>query len=193
MATIARDTRDPPAARRRTRRLGRRLVMLFGLLAVVASAAVGGWYYWQYKKATVVAAPVKPIYVVIKPFVVTMLDDNQVTRFVQVGVDLEVTNKAAADRVQQVLPAIEDAIRLQILQSKLAEVTSPQGVEQLRKALIVQANHAIETTLDPPPDPHAPKPQAKSQPSTSTTAPKPGHPPAPPAVRNLYFTELVVE
>lgn len=188
MATITRDTRDPPAARRRTRRLGRRLVMLVGLLAVAAGATVGGWYYWQHKKAMVVAAPVKPIYVVIKPFVVTMLDDNQATRFVQVGVDLEVTDKAAADRVQQVLPAIEDAIRLQILQSKLAEVTSPQGVEQLRKALIVQANHAVETTLDPPPDPHAPKPQP-----TTTTTTTPSQPPAPPAVRNLYFTELVVE
>lgn len=176
MATI---TRDSPAARRRTRKSGRWLVILVGLV-VVAAGAAGGWYYWQHRKTTVAEAPPQPIYVVIKPFVVTTLDDNQATRFVQVGVDLEVADKAAQERVEQALPAIQDAIRLQILQSKVAEVTSPQGVEQLRKLLIAQANNTVDTVLPLPADPHAPKP-------------KPGQPAATPPVRNVFFTELVVE
>jgi len=172
-------TRDPPAARRRTRKSGRWLVILAGL-AVIAAGAAGDWYFWQRHKTTVAEAPPQPIYVVIKPFVVTTLDDNQATRFVQVGVDLEVTDKAAQTRVEQALPAIQDAIRLQILQSKVAEVTSPQGVEQLRKLLIAQANSTVNTVLPTPADPHA----AKSQ---------PGQPAAAPPVRNVFFTELVVE
>ncbi|MDE2513136.1 MAG: flagellar basal body-associated FliL family protein [Alphaproteobacteria bacterium] len=175
MATI---TRDPPAARRRTRKAGRWVVMLAGLV-VVAAGAAGGWYYWQHRKTTVVEAPPQPIYVVIKPFVVTMLDDNQTTRFVQVGVDLEVTDKAAKERVEQALPAIQDAIRLQVLQSKVAEVTSPQGVEQLRKLLIVQANNTVNSIMPLPADPHTPPA-------------KPGQAPPPP-VHNVFFTELVVE
>lgn len=172
-------TRDPPAARRRTRKTGRWLVMLLGLV-VIAVGAAGGWHYWQRQQATAAAAPPQPIYVVIKPFVVTTLDDNQATRFVQVGVDLEVADKAAKDRVEQVLPAIQDAIRLQILQSKVSEVTSPQGVEQLRKLLIAQANSTVDAVLPLPVDPHAPKP-------------KPNQPAATPPVRNVFFTELVVE
>ena len=172
-------TRESPAARRRTRKGGRWLVILAGLV-VVAAGAAGGWYYWQHHKAAVVAAPPQPIYVVIKPFVVTTLDDNQATRFVQVGVDLEVADKDAKARVEQVLPAIQDAIRLQILQSKVSEVTSPQGVEQLRKLLIAQANNTVNAVLPLPVDPHAPKP-------------KPGQPTAAPPVRNVFFTELVVE
>lgn len=175
MATI---TRDPPAARRRTRKSGRWIVMLAGLV-VVAAGAAGGWYYWQHRKTTVVEAPPQPIYVVIKPFVVTMLDDNQTTRFVQVGVDLEVTDKAAKERVEQALPAIQDAIRLQVLQSKVAEVTSPQGVEQLRKLLIVQANNTVNSIMPLPADPHTPPV-------------KPGQASSPP-VHNVFFTELVVE
>jgi len=172
-------TRDPPAARRRARKSGRWLITLVGIV-VIATGAAGGWYYWQHRKATVVEALPQPIYVVIKPFVVTMLDDNQATRFVQVGVDLEVADKAAEDRVEQALPAIQDAIRLQILQSKIGEVTSPQGVEQLRKLLISQANTTVNAVLPVPVDPHAAKP-------------KPGQPAPTPPVRNVYFTELVVE
>lgn len=172
-------TRDPPAARRRTRKSGRWIVILMGL-AVVAAGAGAGWYYWQRHQTTVAAAPPQPIYVVIKPFVVTTLDDNQATRFVQVGVDLEVADKEAKERVEQALPAIQDAIRLQILQSKVAEVTSPQGVEQLRKLLIAQANSTVNAVLPLPVDPHAPKP-------------KTGQPTPTPPVRNVFFTELVVE
>lgn len=171
-------TRDPPAARRRTRKAGRWLVILVGL-AVITAGAAGGWYFWQRHKTTVAEAPPQPIYVVIKPFVVTTLDDNQATRFVQVGVDLEVADKAAQKRVEQVLPAIQDAIRLQILQSKVAEVTSPQGVEQLRKLLIAQANSTVNAVLSLPDALH---------PSSA----KPDRPPPPP-VRNVFFTELVVE
>ena|SRR5579872_1557318 len=175
MATI---TRDPPVARRRTRKTGRWLVMLAGL-AVIAAGAVGGWYFWQRHQTTVAAASPQPIYVVIKPFVVTTLDDNQATRFVQVGVDLEVADKAAKERVEQALPAIQDAIRLQILQSKVAEVTSPQGVEQLRKLLIAQANSTVNAVLPPP--------------SATHPAPAKPDPPTSPPVRNVFFTELVVE
>lgn len=180
MATTARD--NVPAARRRARRPARRLLLLAGLVVAAAAAAAGGWHFWQHRKAVIAAEPPQPVYVTIRPFVVTVLDDTQATRFVQVGVDLEVTSQHAATRVQEVLPAIQDAIRLKILQSKLSDVTSPQGVEALRKALIAQANNAVDATFDAPPSAHA--------------APgKPGqHAPPPPAlVRNLYFTELVVE
>ena len=170
-------TRDPPA-RRRTRKSGRWFIILAGL-AVVAASAAGGWYFWQRHKTTVAEAPPQPIYVVIKPFVVTTLDDNQATRFVQVGVDLEVADKAAQERVEQVLPAIQDAIRLQILQNKVTEVTSPQGVEQLRKLLIAQANSTVNAVLPLPAAPHA-SPAAPDR-------------PAPMPVRNVFFTELVVE
>lgn len=179
MATNSRGNRDGSAVGQGKRKLGRWLIMVVGLL-VVAAGAGGGWYYWKHKRVATVAPPPQPIYVVIKPFVVTMLDDNQTSRFVQVGVDLEVADKAAEKKVDQVLPAIQDAIRLQILQSKVSVVTSPQGVEQLRKALIVQANHTVDSILDPPPDPHAAKPKTDA-------------PVAPEPVHSLYFTELVVE
>ena len=180
MAPNSRGKTEGSTAGKRKSKLGRWLIMLVGLV-VVAGGAGGGWYYWKHKRVAAVAAPPQPIYVVIKPFVVTMLDDNQTSRFVQVGVDLEVADQEAERKVNQVLPAIQDAIRLQILQSKVAVVTTPQGVEQLRKVLITQANHTVDSILDPPPDPHAPKPKA-------------GAPAAPPEpVHNLYFTELVVE
>jgi flagellar FliL protein len=183
MATTTRD--NAPAARRRTRRPVRRLLMLAGLVVVVAAAAVGGWHFWQHRKAVIAAEPPQPVYVSIKPFVVSVLDSNQATRFVQVGVDLEVNGQHAATEVEQALPAIQDAIRLKILQSKLSDVTSPQGVEALRKALIAQTNSAVDGMRDAPAA--APAPQAKP-------GQHPPHPPQPPPlVRNLYFTELVVE
>lgn len=181
MASNSRGKGDGAASGKGKGKLGRWLIMLIGLV-VVAAGAGGGWYYWKHKRVATVAPPPQPIYVVIKPFVVTMLDDNQTSRFVQVGVDLEVADKDAEKKVDQVLPAIQDAIRLQILQSKVSVVTTPQGVEQLRKALIVQANHTIDSLLDPPPDPHAPKPKAGTPAA-----------PMPEPVHNLYFTELVVE
>lgn len=179
MTSNSRGNRDGSAAGQGKRKFGRWLIMLVGLVVITAGAG-GGWYYWQHKQVATVAPPPQPIYVVIKPFVVTMLDDNQTSRFVQIGVDLEVADKAAEKKVDQVLPAIQDAIRLQILQSKVSVVTSPQGVEQLRKALIAQANHTVDSILDPPPDPHASKPK--------TDAPAASEP-----VHSLYFTELVVE
>jgi flagellar FliL protein len=175
---------------RKSRRKRGRLLMMIVAIVVLAGAGGGGWFYWHHRTAKVAFEPLQPIYVVIKPFVVTILDANQVSRFVQVGVDLEVTNKAAEDQVRQVLPAIEDAIRLRILQSKIGEVTSPQGVEQLRKALIAQANDTVESAFDPPP--HAkPKAETKLNPKSKPTHLAPPAPPPP--VRNVYFTELVVE
>src|SRR5579875_150879 len=149
MAANPRETRNSAAARRGPRKLVRWLILVVAV-AALAGGGFFGWRYWEHRKAAIAAEPPKPIYVVIKPFVVTMLDENQTARFVQVGVDLEVANAEAEQRVEQALPAIQDAIRLRILQSKLTEVTSPAGIERLRKVLIAQANATVDRLFDPP-------------------------------------------
>jgi len=168
---------DPSPGRRRVRKFRRRVVVILGFLLVVLVAGGGGWYFFLGGQTVFSASPAEPVYVSIKPFVVTMIDDNQNTRFVQLGVDLEVRGKAAAKTVTDVMPAIQDAIRLQILQSKITDITSPEGVDRLRGVLIGRINDTIRTALGSSND------NSKSDPAA----------PATDLIRNVYFSELVIE
>jgi len=157
---------------RRVRRRGpgRTLLVLAGVLAL----AIGGgaaWYFAFGGKALLAEKPSPaPTLVSLKPFVVTLRDENKDLHFVQLGIDLDVDGPEATKAVTTVLPEVKDAIRIEILKHGVADITTPDGIGRLRLALVDSVNGTIKTVLHPTPT------------LTSATM-----------VRGVYFSELVVE
>jgi flagellar basal body-associated protein FliL len=164
------DSMKNRSGRRRGR--GRGLTMLL-LAAVVVLAGGGGatWYFAFGGKAMLAAKPSPaPNLVSLKPFVVTLRDENKDLHFVQLGIDLDVEGAEASKTVITVLPEVKDAIRLEILKHGVADITTPDGIGRLRDALVDSVNGTIKAVLQP-------------QPTLAAET----------VVRGVYFSELVVE
>ena len=91
------------------------------MIAVAAAGALGAggavWYFFlggkehfAPKQAKEVEAPL-PYFCDVKPFVVSMPSNSGQTRFVQLGVSLQLPRPAAGEMVGALLPEVQDSMR----------------------------------------------------------------------------------
>ncbi|HJU19450.1 MAG TPA: flagellar basal body-associated FliL family protein [Stellaceae bacterium] len=156
-----------------------RLIMLaFVLVLVVAAGGAGYMFLWHPRgdAARPAAAPAAalPFYLEIKPFVVSMEGEGDSAHFVQLGVNLTLSGPALGQLVSAVLPEVQDAMRQAVLGFKVADITTPAGVDKLRRAMTERVNHVLLQRLG------AQRIAAVNGGETK-------------AVRNIYFSTLVIE
>ncbi len=125
------------------------LIAISGLL--IAAVAGGGayWYFFlgQHPGAGSLQKPESeaplPFYLEVKPFVVSMVNSTGTPHFVQLGVNLTLSEGAAANVVSAVLPEVQDAMRQTALTFKVDDVVTPAGVDKMREAMIVSVNRVL--------------------------------------------------
>lgn len=152
------------------------------LVLVLAVAAGGAGYFFLFgagdpgnKKISVNELPL-PSYVTIKPFVVTMTNSAGAPHFVQLGLDLNLSDPAVGNLVTAVLPEIQDDIRQTLLRFQVDDIVTPAGIDKMRAALLVSVNKVLLQRLGAE--------RVKRLNGDEATGG---------VVRNIYFSTLIVE
>jgi flagellar basal body-associated protein FliL len=154
--------------------------VLIAVLVALAAIAGGGGYWYLLPSHS--AAPVKeqaaepPFYLELKPFVVSIANDSGTPHFVQFGLNLALSDKAAGDALSAILPEVQDELRQTALSFKVEDIVTPSGVDRLRQAMIASANHLLLRRL------------GAAGVARLNRGDKNGA-----IVRGLYFTTLIVE
>jgi flagellar basal body-associated protein FliL len=156
------------------------LIVLVVLLLAVIGAAVwyfllGGKDHLSPQQAKAVEAPL-PYFMDLKPFVVSLPNNNGSPHFVQLGVSLQLPRAAAGEMVTAILPEIQDSMRQTLLNYKTDDLQTPAGVDKVRKAMTEHLNATMTRVLGP-------ERVAKLTDGTSNPA----------FVQNVLFATLIVE
>jgi flagellar protein FliL len=156
------------------------------VLLVLAAAGAGGAGYWYFfmrppaedakEQAVNQPEPSLPVYLEIKPFVITIANSAGTPHFVQVGVNLALSGSDAVNAVTAVLPEVQDAMRQTAVAFKVEEIVTPAGIDKLRQAMIADANRVLLQRFG------SDKANRLS-----------GGEPNGAIIRNIYFTTLIVE
>jgi flagellar basal body-associated protein FliL len=135
----------PKAGRRR----GRWFWVAMGLLIVLAAAGGGAWYFYisdparrLSEKPPVDDRPL-PSYLEIKPIVVSMVSTEGIFHYVQLGLNLTLSDTAASEMVAAVMPEIQDVIRQTLLGFKVDDVATAVGIDNVRGALLANVNQVL--------------------------------------------------
>ncbi len=135
------------------------LLLLFLLIAILGGGGAAAYFFFLKKSppeenvnATENATEEKPkpppeleelskpgIFINVGDFVVN-LADTDVQRFVKVSVTIEVMNEKVQNEVNQMMPAIKDAINDLISSKYYRDVRTPEGRERLKIELLKRLN-----------------------------------------------------
>jgi flagellar FliL protein len=159
-------------------------LILFGLVGLILLAGIGGgvWYFLLGGKAYLAGGDHKPVeaplpyFLELKPFVVSVPSKAGPSRFVQLGLGLELPGSSSGALVTAILPQVQDAIRRAVLAFKADDLQSQEGLEKVRAAVLTALNKALLTYLG----------------AERIEKAAPGKP-ADAMVINIYFQQLVVE
>ncbi len=109
---------------------------IIAVLAIAIAACAGGAYWFLAPRQ---AAPIAnnhvaelPLYLEIKPFVVSVANDAGSPHFVQLGINLAVPGKMQGTPSPAVLPEVQDTLRQTALGFKVEDIVTPAGVDKLR-------------------------------------------------------------
>ncbi|MGA8755428.1 MAG: flagellar basal body-associated FliL family protein [Stellaceae bacterium] len=148
------------------------------VIGIAACAAAAYWFLAPRQAASVTnnRGPDLPLYLEIKPFVVSIANDAGSPHFVQLGINLAVSGKDVGNAITGILPEIQDAMRQTALGFKVEDIVTPAGVDKLRQAMLAAANRLLVQRLSA----EEVKRLSGSQPNGQ-------------AVQNVFFSTLIVE
>jgi flagellar protein FliL len=117
-----------------------------------------------------------PSFVDVKPFVVSLKADDGSMHFAQIALSLRVPGAPAVEAVNQVLPEVQDTMRLIVLSHKADQLETSDGVDKLRVELLGGVNGVLKNALG------ATKLKKLTGSDTDDAV-----------VKNVYFSNLVIE
>jgi flagellar FliL protein len=126
------------------------IIIVAVALLVVAGGGGGAWFFLlsaPSKAGPKELAPTQPYFVDVKPFVVTMKDEEGGMHYVQIALSLKVPGEDAVAAAGSVMPEILDMIRQAVLGFKLDELQTPDGVNKLRAAITTGTNRVLLRSL----------------------------------------------
>lgn len=171
---VAKGSAKAGAPRKRSRSL---LLAAIALLLVIIAG--GGAYVYlgrasaSHDRIAKAEAPL-PFYLDVKPFVVSLNNGEGIPHFVQLGVTLSLSGPVLGKLITAVLPEVQDAMRQTLLAFKVEDITTPAGVDKLRKAMIANVNRVLLQQFG----------AARIKEANAGRSE---------AVRNIYFTTLTIE
>jgi flagellar basal body-associated protein FliL len=157
------------------------LVIALSALLVLGGAGGAVWYYLLGGKAylsganKVAEAPL-PYFLEMKPFVVSVPSKAGPSRFVQLGLSLELAGAESGTLITAILPQVQDALRQSVLGFKADDLQDQASLEKVRTAMLTSLNKALLTDLGP-------GRIEKAAPGKPTNA----------MVHAIYFSQLIVE
>ena len=126
-----------------------KLLLVLGAVLVLAGAGVGGaWYFTQsggkHADEHKEEKPKPPVFVPLETFTVNLQPDGGSERYLQLGIDLKVTDQAVIDVVKLHMPEIRNGV-LMLLSSKSAEqIASLEGKQKLSGEIQEQVNKPLD-------------------------------------------------
>jgi flagellar FliL protein len=82
----------------------------------------------------------------IKPFVVNLVDDGDVPRYLKIEFDLELRKGGSAEELDGRLAEIRDAIIVLLSSKRGKELASIEGKDRLRDEIITRVNGRLQQT-----------------------------------------------
>lgn len=124
-----------------------KLFLVLGILLVLGGAGGGAaWYFTQSDAKSAEhkeEKPKPPVFVTLETFTVNLLADGGGEHYLQVGIDLKVTDPAVVDLVKLHMPEIRNGVLL-LLSSKSAEqIASLEGKQKLGAEIQEQVNKPL--------------------------------------------------
>ena len=156
---------------------------ILGLVGLLVVGGAGGavWYFLLGGKAYLsgsnkpAEAPL-PYFLEMKAFVVSVPSKAGPSRFVQLGLSLELPGAASGALVTAILPQVQDALRQSVLAYKADDLQTQEGLEKVRASMLAALNKALLTNLG----------------ADRIEKAAPGKP-TDQMVRAIYFSQLIVE
>jgi flagellar basal body-associated protein FliL len=125
-------------------------LILIAVVVLLAIGGAGGWYFMfsgTKSGASEKPAPALPLFVTVKPIVITLKAKDGSMHYAQLAMSLQVPSAAAITSADAVMPEIVDMIRQSVLAFTADQLQTPQGVNQLRAALVDGANMVLLKSL----------------------------------------------
>lgn len=128
-----------------------KLFLVLGILLVLGGAGGGAaWYFTQSDTKPAKhkeEEPKPPVFVTLETFTVNLQGDGGGEHYLQVGIDLKVTDPAVVDLVKLHMPEIRNSVLL-LLSSKSAEqIASLEGKQKLSAEIQEQVNKPINANV----------------------------------------------
>lgn len=144
-----------------------KLVLILSIVVVLAAGGGVGFYFMQPAHSDAgAAAPKPPVFVPLETFTVNLLSDPAQMQFMQAGVTLKLTDKAAVELVKDRLPEVRNRVLLVLSSKRGSELLSVSGKQKLAAEL----GEAIRNVIAPAPPPAK---AAESAPNASESAAAP--------------------
>lgn len=156
-------------------------IILVGIIVVIGAGGavwyflLGGKAYLSPPVAKTAEAPL-PFLLDLKPFVVSVPSRAGPTHFVQMGLSFQLPGSSAGNLITAILPQVQDTLRRSVLNFKSEDLQSPDGIDRVRAAMLTDLNKALAQDLG----------------ADRIRRVDPGRPPDT-LVRNIYFSQLIVE
>jgi flagellar FliL protein len=129
-----------------------KLFLIIGLVVLLAGGGGGAWFFLQGKKGGEETAEAKPkpapLFEKLEPFVVNLADRG---RYLQVAMELKVSDAKIGDQIKKVLPEIRNGILLVLSGKRAEEVTGAEGKLRLQLEIRHAANKALGIDFELPP------------------------------------------
>lgn len=137
---------EAPVAEEPPKKKGK-LILILAILLVLGGAGGGAaWYFTQSGEKAAAPQeekPKPPVFVTLDTFTVNLQPDGGGDHYLQVGIDLKVTEQSVVDLVKLHMPEIRNGVLL-LLSSKSAEqIGSLEGKQKLSAELQEQVNKPL--------------------------------------------------
>ena len=126
-----------------------KLFLILGILLVLGAGGGAAWYFTQSGTKSAEHAEHKeekakpPVFVTLETFTVNLQADGGGEHYLQVGIDLKVTDPTVVDLVKLHMPEIRNSVLL-LLSSKSAEqIASLEGKQKLSAEIQEQVNKPL--------------------------------------------------
>ena len=124
-----------------------KLFLILGILMVLGGAGGGAAWYFSQSGAKQAEhkdeKPKPPVFVTLETFTVNLQADGGGEHYLQVGIDLKVTEQSVVDLVKLHMPEIRNGVLL-LLSSKNAEqITTLEGKQKLSMEIQEQVNKPL--------------------------------------------------
>ncbi|MGE5027684.1 MAG: flagellar basal body-associated protein FliL [Betaproteobacteria bacterium] len=142
-AKEAKGDEEPP------KKKGKLLLVLGALLTLGITGAGTGWYLFQSEKAAEHEAkkPKPPVFVTLETFTVNLQSDGDSDHYLQVGIDLKVTDSSVVELVKLHMPEIRNSVLLLLSSKSTGQISSLEGKQKLSEEIQAQINKPLNTKV----------------------------------------------
>lgn len=124
-----------------------KLLLVIGLLLVLVGAGSGtAWYLIESGKSAAHEAqkPKPPVFVTLETFTVNLQSDGDDSdHYLQVGIDLKVTDSTVVDLIKLHMPEIRNGVLLLLSSKSNGQIASLEGKQKLSEEIQAQINKPL--------------------------------------------------